>query len=163
MDCYSPFKDESTEGFVGPRRGAQSFLEKLDFLLQALQTNNQKQLTKVNTDLSGVLNSNMRVRVWAISYRDLFISTGQLHLHRLHVVFVLAQLQRDFVQLKRRLKKRNNNSNLEDKHSQIASSVVAEGRSSYLVVWGDHFSLQLLTHVVGRLKWSFQIIVLSLR
>lgn len=40
-DCYSPFKDEPTQGFVGPRRGAQSFLKELDFLLQALWTNKQ--------------------------------------------------------------------------------------------------------------------------
>lgn len=56
-DRYSPFKDEPTQGFVGPRRGAQSFLKELDFLLQALWTKKQTK-QDVSNVLSDVVNSN---------------------------------------------------------------------------------------------------------
>lgn len=33
--------------------------------------------------------------------------------------------------------------------------------SNYLAVWGQHFSLQLLTHIIWSLQSSFEVIVLS--
>lgn len=51
---------------------------------------------------------------------------------------------------------------LEPKRLWITSSGCSDsGRWSYLVVWGEHFSLQLLTHVIRRLQGSFETIVLS--
>lgn len=44
----APFKDEPTEGFICPRRAAQSPLKELHFLLQTLQTGTHAGITTLN-------------------------------------------------------------------------------------------------------------------